>query len=301
MSPEEYLRVHIYKMQTLLSRAEESSKKLGKNVETFTLVLDMDGVKMDTRKTNDFLTICSLNDADNYPERLGHMLIINTPWVFSIIWKIVSPFIDAKTKAKIHIIYGKYTEDLLKFIPAESLPKEYGGSCECKGSAQKCITEHDITSLRISDMSDVSGDIDKVTISAGKKFEVKLQAGAKGATAHWYFRVEGDYTVSFRVEIYEQGKPKHIARSVTKVLADQGSHTVHAPATIVIYFDNEFSFFRAKRLQYTAFLIQNEDKPNYVGDVPEMHEQGREESLTQPHHEEPAPKPSEQPSPPGSN
>jgi len=290
--------VHIYKMQSLLAKADESSKKLGKNIETFTLVLDMDGVKMDTRKTNDFLTICSLNDADNYPERLGHMLIINTPWVFSVIWKIVSPFIDAKTKSKIHIIYGKYTEDLLKYIPAESLPKEYGGiSCSCQGS--KCIPEHDLSSLRISDMSDVSGDIDKLVVANGKKFEVKLQAGAKGATVHWYFRVQGDYTISFRVEVDEQGKGKQVARNVVKVLADQGSYTVHAPATITVVFDNAFSFLRSKTLQYTAFLIQNEDKPHYVGDAPVMHEEGKEDSVVK--DPEQLQKESKQPQPPGSN
>jgi len=243
MTPEEYLRIHIYKFQHLLLKTEEASKKFGKNIETFTLVLDLEGIKMDTRKTNDFLTICSLNDADNYPERLGRMIIINTPWVFSFLWKIVAPFIDAKTKSKISIIYGNYTEDLLKYIPPETLPKEYGGSCSCKGSTSKCIPEYDLSDLRISDMSDVNGgDVDKVTIPAGKKHEIKLVAGAKGASVHWFFRVQGDYNITFRIEVAEEKKEKQVVRKVAKALADQGSHTIQFPATITVIFDNEFLF-----------------------------------------------------------
>jgi len=267
LTPEEYLRVHIYKFQNLLMKAEESSKTLDKNIETFTLVLDLEGIKMDTRKTNDFLTVCSLNDADNYPERLGRMIIINTPWVFSFIWKIVAPFIDAKTKSKISIVYGKYTDDLLKYIPMESLPKEYGGPCSCKGSSSKCIPEFDLSDLRISDMSDVNGDVDKITVSAGKKHEIKLVAGPKGASVHWFFRVQGDYNITFRIEVSEEKKEKQVVRNVAKALADQGSYTIKVPANISVIFDNEFSYFRAKSLQFTVFILQNDEKPVEVGEV----------------------------------
>ena len=41
---------------------------------------------------------------DNYAERLGHCYIIGVNWFYWAMYKIVSPFLSARTKSKLHII-----------------------------------------------------------------------------------------------------------------------------------------------------------------------------------------------------
>lgn len=44
-----------------------------------------------------------MTDVDNlhYPERLGKMVIINSPWALSIAWKVIRSWLDTKTQNKI--------------------------------------------------------------------------------------------------------------------------------------------------------------------------------------------------------
>ncbi len=68
-----------------------------------------------------------------YPERLGRMYLINTNWLFTGVWRMVRPLLDPVTVEKIHVLGGNYQKDLLAQIPAENLPKEFGGSCQGEG------------------------------------------------------------------------------------------------------------------------------------------------------------------------
>ncbi len=106
-------------MLTLIGRCDEATKKFGRHIETFAMVLDLNGVTFGNN--NDFLALASENDNNNFPERLGRIIVINTPWVFPFFWKIASPFIDAKTKAKIAVVYGNPTADLIKDIAVDGL------------------------------------------------------------------------------------------------------------------------------------------------------------------------------------
>jgi len=251
----------------LLLDVKKHQKKFQRPIETFSLVLDLQGVKLDG-KSSQFLNMCSENDNLNYPERLGRMIVINSPWIFPFLWKIVSPFIDAKTKAKISIIYGKYTEELIKFISPDTLPKEYGGQCECLGVGKKCVEVFDINDLKLSDVSSSSGETsetDKVTIPAGKKFEVKLSVNKTGGSIHWFFRVEKDYNINFSVEFMSDNNEKKVIKTPAKLLADQGEYNTVGGGTATVIFDNSFSYFRSKSMQYSAIVLQNDDKPPVQG------------------------------------
>ena len=43
----------------------------------------------------------------------------------------VKKFLDPVTVSKIHILGGSYQKELLAQIPAENLPKHFGGTCQC--------------------------------------------------------------------------------------------------------------------------------------------------------------------------
>ncbi|KAF8075950.1 CRAL-TRIO domain-containing protein [Lyophyllum atratum] len=98
-------------------RFPASSKAFGHPVETSCTILDLHNVK----------------DYDRYPETMGKFYIINAPWAFSAVWSIIKPWLDPVTVAKISILGSNYQETLLQQIPAENLPKEFGGKCQCQG------------------------------------------------------------------------------------------------------------------------------------------------------------------------
>ncbi|ORX76711.1 CRAL/TRIO domain-containing protein [Basidiobolus meristosporus CBS 931.73] len=61
----------------------------------------------------------------HYPESLGVALILGAPWVFSGVWKVVSPLLDPVVASKVQFL-DKY-EDLQKFIEPSMLLKQFGG------------------------------------------------------------------------------------------------------------------------------------------------------------------------------
>ncbi|KAL4172084.1 hypothetical protein KRP22_007258 [Phytophthora ramorum] len=73
------------------------------------------------------------------PERVYQVFIINPPAWFNLIWKLVSPLVNPKTRERIHVLRGQkdITKALLEFVAPENLPKEYGGECQCEGG---CFT-----------------------------------------------------------------------------------------------------------------------------------------------------------------
>jgi len=92
-------------------------------VETVTLVFDMTdaGMKNMDMKSLQF-TIQSLQN--HYPESLGKVLIYNSSWFVYGIWKVVKPWLDVVTAAKVFFIDKKNIKD---YISEDNLLTEYGG------------------------------------------------------------------------------------------------------------------------------------------------------------------------------
>ncbi|RDW88608.1 hypothetical protein BP6252_00640 [Coleophoma cylindrospora] len=61
----------------------------------------------------------------HYPERLGRALVINIPWVVWGFLKLITPFIDPETKAKL-----KFNEDVRQHVPPQHLWTEFLGDLE---------------------------------------------------------------------------------------------------------------------------------------------------------------------------
>lgn len=62
---------------------------------------------------------------------MGKFYIINAPWAFSAVWAVCKRWLDEVTVSKINILGSDYQTSLLQQIPAENLPKQFGGSCSC--------------------------------------------------------------------------------------------------------------------------------------------------------------------------
>lgn len=94
-------------------------------------IIDLAGIRMTdfVGECVDFVRQASAFTAAHYPERAGHVFVVNVPGWFKMIWNVVKPMVDEVTLEKIHILRGKdeIFEALLKQVAIENIPQEYGG------------------------------------------------------------------------------------------------------------------------------------------------------------------------------
>lgn len=118
-------------------RLPACSRKSGYLLETSCTIMDLKGVGLGkATSVYGYLGAVSTISQNYYPERLGKMYIINAPWGFSGVFSVVKKFLDPVTSAKIHVLGSGYQKELLAQVPAENLPKEFGGSCQCEKGCQ---------------------------------------------------------------------------------------------------------------------------------------------------------------------
>lgn len=115
-------------------RLPACSRKAGNLLETCCTIMDLKGVGL-TKVSSVYAYVkqASAMSQNYYPERLGRLYLINAPWGFSSVFSVVKGFLDPVTVEKIHVLGSGYKTELLGQVPAENLPKAFGGSCDCPG------------------------------------------------------------------------------------------------------------------------------------------------------------------------
>ncbi|KAF2660640.1 hypothetical protein K491DRAFT_774555 [Lophiostoma macrostomum CBS 122681] len=115
-------------------RLPACSRKAGYLLETSCTITDLKGVGISkATSVYGYLQAVSALSQNYYPERLGKLYVINAPWGFSSVFGFVKRFLDPVTVSKIHILGSGYEKELLAQVPAENLPKQFGGKCDCPG------------------------------------------------------------------------------------------------------------------------------------------------------------------------
>ena len=118
-------------------RLPACSRKVGTPLETCCTIMDLKGVTLTkVPQVYSYVRQASVISQNYYPERLGKLYLINAPWGFSTVWSVVKGWLDPVTVAKINILGSGYQSELLKQVPKESLPKAFGGTCECPGGCE---------------------------------------------------------------------------------------------------------------------------------------------------------------------
>uniref|UniRef100_A0A7I4ESF5 CRAL-TRIO domain-containing protein n=1 Tax=Physcomitrium patens TaxID=3218 RepID=A0A7I4ESF5_PHYPA len=98
--------------------------------EKFIVISDLKDLKLKNLDFRGFISAFNFMQA-YYPERLGKVYALHIPQLFWAFWKLVHPFLDDVTKAKISFVEDdKIEETLLKDISLEEIPTLYGGSKE---------------------------------------------------------------------------------------------------------------------------------------------------------------------------
>ncbi|KAJ8560006.1 hypothetical protein K7X08_004064 [Anisodus acutangulus] len=89
---DEFKRFIVFALDKLCARTSPGREK-------FTIIGDLQGFGYCNSDVRAYLTALSIVQ-DCYPERLGKVLLVNVPYLFCTLWKILYPFIDNKTKKK---------------------------------------------------------------------------------------------------------------------------------------------------------------------------------------------------------
>jgi hypothetical protein len=126
------VRYHIWEQEACARLCFAKSQQNKAIVETITAVIDIKGMGM-SQITRDFLSLTKSIaeiDQNQYPETLGKAFIINAPAAFPLVWRMVKPWLDPATVAKIQIFGGpkEYIPALQEYIGEENLPSNYGGT-----------------------------------------------------------------------------------------------------------------------------------------------------------------------------
>ncbi|OQR82584.1 hypothetical protein ACHHYP_15755 [Achlya hypogyna] len=131
-TPDDVLRAHVqkceYKLNVLLPRQVAAA---GTTAAKIVLIYDLENVGFNTFKTDVFTAIQRITaiNQEHYPETLHKVYIVNAPFFFYGTYKLIEVFLSDRIRQKIAFVGSK--AELIADIPAASLPKFLGGTCEC--------------------------------------------------------------------------------------------------------------------------------------------------------------------------
>ncbi|XP_021765388.1 patellin-4-like [Chenopodium quinoa] len=132
---------------------------------------------------------------DNYPELVARNVFINVPFWYYAFYSLISPFLTQRSKSKFVVARpAKVTETLLKYIPFDEIPIQYGGFNR----------ENDI------EFNSEEGVVTEICLKPGSTEIIEIPAENAGATLIWDLAVLG-WEVSYKEEF---------------IPTDEGSYTI---------------------------------------------------------------------------
>ncbi|KAG8385177.1 hypothetical protein BUALT_Bualt03G0014800 [Buddleja alternifolia] len=113
---------------------------------------------------------------DNYPEFVAKNIFINVPFWYFAFHSLLSPFLTQRTRSKLVFARSsKVTETLLKYIPIQEIPIQYGG-----------IKRENDFEFSVSD-----GEATELVIKAGSTETIEIATPEAGTTFIWDLMVQG--------------------------------------------------------------------------------------------------------------
>lgn len=283
---QDLLKTKMRDCERLVQECHCQSEKLGKRVDTVTLIYDCEGLglkhlwKPAVETYIEFLCMVE----DNYPETLKRLFVIKAPKLFPVAYNLVKPFLSEETRRKIMVLGGNWKEVLLKYVSPDQVPVEYGGTMTDPDGDPKCKSK-----------INYGGEIPKkyyvrdqlkqqyehtVQISRGSSHQVEYEILFPGCVLRWQFMSDGS-DIGFGIFLKTKMGERQKAGEMTEVLPNQrynahlvpedGSLTCTEPGIYVLRFDNTYSFIHAKKVSFTVEVLlpdkASEEKIQELGSV----------------------------------
>ncbi|XP_010602085.1 SEC14-like protein 2 [Fukomys damarensis] len=281
---QDLLRTKMRDCELLLQECARQTTKLGKKIETITIIYDCEGLglkhlwKPAIEAYGEFLCMFE----ENYPETMKHLFIVKAPRLFPVAYNLIKPFLSEDTRKKIMVLGANWKEVLLRHVSPDQLPVEYGGTMTDPDGNPKCKSK-----------INYGGDIPKkyyvrdqvkqqyehsVQIARGSSHQVEYEILFPGCVLRWQFMSEGA-DVGFGIFLKTKMGERQRAGEMTEVLPSQrynshlvpedGTLTCSDPGIYVLRFDNTYSFIHAKKVSFTVEVLlpdkASEEKMNQLG------------------------------------
>jgi hypothetical protein len=101
LNPDHFMHSHIYGVELMQRRMYEMSLARGERVNGITTILDFNGLGFQHRNCMQVLKKCLDFDKKYYPEYLGKLYVVNSPWVAPYLFQAVQVFLDEVTKSRV--------------------------------------------------------------------------------------------------------------------------------------------------------------------------------------------------------
>lgn len=127
---ESFVKLHCMSCEIMLNMDRHSGSGAPiKDDRGMIIIMDLMGLRpwhLDPRLATAFGKIAAVNSA-HYPDTLAHVWVVNAPYLFNALSRMVQPFLDPDTVGKFHVSSGVPPE-LADCVGADCLPEELGGS-----------------------------------------------------------------------------------------------------------------------------------------------------------------------------
>ena len=247
---DDFMNSHIWGIEHLMVLAHESSLRRGQRVETFTSIIDMNGLSFSHRAALHLLNQCMTLDQTYYPDFIGQLFILNTPWVAPMMYNAAAPFVPTEIRARVHVL--KAVEEITQFVPLDQLPVELGGTCALHGGVQ-CVEEKDASEINRLVQSAHDDGLEKHYVH--HHYEKTLHCDERGGVFTWFFETDEGYDLDFSVEISD-AEGKRFAKQPSRCQTNRGSYTTNKKTDLKLRWDNSYSWMHGKNLKYSAHCVQ---------------------------------------------
>lgn len=262
---QDFLKTKIQHTEMLRRECKRQSQKLGKCIESITLIYDCEGLglkhmwKPAVETYGEVLTMFE----DNYPEGLKRVYLIKAPSIFPMAYNLIKHFLCEETRRKIVILGSDWKDMLRKNIDPEQLPAVYGGSLTDPDGDPRCRTMINYGGTVPKSyyvQNSVKAEYDStVSISRGSIFQLEYEVTTPSTLLRWQFASDGA-DIGFGVfkqttkggsqKVTEMLQVLPIERYNAHLVPEDSCLTCSEPGVYVLCFDNSYSILQSKKVSY---------------------------------------------------
>ncbi|XP_035292244.1 SEC14-like protein 2 [Anguilla anguilla] len=285
-SKQDFVKSKVRDCEMLQKECDRQSEKLGKNVESITMIYDLEGLGMKhlykpaIETYGEVLTMFE----ENYPEGLKRLFVIKAPKLFPVAYNLVKHFLSEVTRHKINVLGANWQEVLQKYIEPEQLPAIYGGTLTDPDGDPRCKTRIQYggvvpRSYYVRDT--ITAQYDQcISVRPGSSHQLEYEILFPGCVLRWQFESSGadiGFGVFMKKKMGERKRAGEMRgvllseRYNAHLVPEENSITCMDPGVYVLRFDNTYSVFQSKRISLSVEVLLPDtllQSPSRGGDFP---------------------------------
>lgn len=256
VTEEEWQTFFLYSMEYRALKLDQLSRQHEKLVQTI-LVRDLTGFSVARFNPKLLKRLGPLVSIATkcYPESMHKVLVLHAPWIFDKVWSAIKPMLQETQLRKVHMD-GNSLERLLKLSGGrDNLPKLLGGRSTTQAIPQTGFLGRNTFVLLCEDGAT------QADIKAGGTLQLPFRMSAND-TLCWEYVVK-DRDIMFAVKFRTQGiggaeeNDKVGPERVSSGASVASSFTASEGGTVVLSWDNSFSWTRGKTIAYKAKVVKS--------------------------------------------